>query len=147
MQNDEVLKMLFEEHHRQLSETTEKIRTLTHRVVGVLTVATGWLILTAQVPSGILRWVLVGAIVLIALAACTTLFRHNRKYRTISKVVAKIDLAFGLFETGRYLPDDSVYPAGWKMFGSEPLLSGIWYHLLLIVLLTAVCVIAAMVSP
>jgi hypothetical protein len=145
MEKDEVLKMLFEEHHRQLSETREKIQTLTHRVVGVLTVATGWLILADQVPSGVLRWMLVGGVVLIALAACTTLFRYNRSYRTIARVVAKINLAFGLFETGRYLPDDSVYPDGWKMFGSEPLLSGIWHHLLIIVLVTAVCVIAALV--
>jgi len=145
MEKDGVLKMLFEEHHRQLSETRDKIQTITHRVVGVITVAIGWLILADQVPSGVLRWMLVGGVVLIALAACITLLRYNRNYRTISKVVAKINLAFGLFETGRYLPDDSAYPDGWKKFGSEPLLFGIWHHLLTIVLMTVVCVIAALV--
>ncbi len=145
MEKSEVLKMLFEEHHRQLSETSEKIRTLTHRAVGILTIITGWLILAGQVPSGVLRWVLIAGITVIVLATCVTLLRYNRNYRTIASVVAKINSAFGFFESGRYLPDDKMYPDRWAKFGSEPRLSGIWHHLTIICLMSAVCITAALV--
>jgi hypothetical protein len=144
MENLEILRMLFVEHHRQLSETRQKIQTLTHRTVGILTVAAGWLVLVGTAPSVLSRWALIIGVVAIASTSCVTLRRFNRNYRTIAKVIGKINAAFGMFETDRYLPNERIYPEKWEKFGSESSLAGIEHHLIIIAVMALLCIIMAL---
>jgi hypothetical protein len=146
MIEDGVLKMLFVEHHRQLSEIRQKIQSLTERVVGVLVLATGWLISIGDRPSPPLRVVVVLAVLLIASSAVVTLVRYNRNYRQVARVVAKINESFGFFDCGKFLPGGRIYPESWRGFGTEAWWRGILQHCAFILTISALCIAAAVVG-
>ena len=141
LENFETLKILFLEHHRHLSETKQKIQSLTQRVIGFLTLVTGWLILSKQSLPVELGFMLSIIILVIGVSSVVTLVRFNKSYRAESKVIAKINISLGLFVKGKFLDNDSLYPQSWKEFGSESLWFGLSHHLIAIFLLSVLAII------
>ena len=143
-ENDrETLRMLFETHQQQLAEKRAHIHSVTERVVGLLVVICGWLLVTDTRPRGLLLAVVVFGVLVICGAACTILYRRNRGYLRVARVVQRVNRCLGLFERGRFLPDEALYPESWKSFGDGPSWRTIWHHLTVIVLMTVICIVAA----
>gem|GEM_PF-4658909 len=44
MENYEILKLLFETHHKQLEEKRKRVQDITERTILLLTIIAGWLI-------------------------------------------------------------------------------------------------------
>lgn len=136
MKKDEVMKVLFEEHHRHLTEIKLKINSLTQRVVGFLGLATGWIILGNPNPSCSIKVLLITTYVSISLTSLVALHRFNKNYRAEAKVIRKINSYFKVHKKGYFINAKTLYPNRWKKYGKEP----IWYgniHNLIIILTMA----------
>lgn len=130
MEKEEVMKMLFEEHHRHLSETKQKVQGQSQRTIWILALATGWIILSQNPLSESLRYVLVVTLGLIGASTLLALYIYNKNYRTEAKIISKINDFFGFFEKGRFIEDESVYPKSWKCFGITIFLRALTYRVI-----------------
>jgi len=146
LEKDELMKMLFTEHHRHLSETKQKIQSLTQRVLGFFTLATGWLILTKAPPATELRYILVVAFLIIGGTTLLALHRFNKSYRAESLIISKINKVFGLFEKNKYLENESIYPGSWGNFGKESVWFGLGHHLVAIVVMCSLAIITTCIK-
>ena len=146
MEKDELLKMLFTEHHRHLSETKQKIQSLTQRVIGIFVLGTGWLILAKESPKNEVRVVLVFVFLLLGVSTILALLRFNKTYRTESGIISKINKSFGLFEKNKYIENDSIYPKSWESFGEESMWFGLGHHVVAILAMCALAIIATYVK-
>jgi len=135
----ELLKLLFETHHRHLTERRQKIHAITERTVGLFIVITGSLILSNVQPPMLLRSSLVFVVVLLAAMACYLQSGNNNTYGDIAKVVRKLNERLGLFDKATFGLAEPLYPEKWKSFGSNPL---ILHHYMTIVSVAAICIIA-----
>lgn len=138
---DEILKMLFDEHHRQLSEKRQKIHGIAERTMTLLMVVAGWLMVIDKPLPESLSWIIIVTIAIIAVAACWNIYVNNRAYFLVANVVRKINEVFGLFETGKFTPDEVLYPLIWKNFGQQGKISGFLFHCLTILAATILCII------
>ncbi len=129
MNDDEKMKMLFQEHHRHLSEIKQKVQGLTQRTITLLALATGWLILAKKPPDLVyLKFILILAFLLIGGASIFALNRFNKNYRKEAKIISKINRYFELFDDGRYINGVSIYPDSFKNFGDESVPYGTKHH-------------------
>lgn len=144
MENYEILKMLFETHHSQLVERRQKIHAITERTIGIMVVCAGWLILGDTLPSRPLRFMLIAPIIVIALTACKLQYGHNKTYIEICRVVKNLNIAFGLFEEGKYIPDEAIYPEAWKLFGMQSNWKMLSHHWTAIVIMAIICIFSAL---
>ena len=145
MEKIETLRMLFEVHHRQLEERRQRIHGVTQRTVAVFLVTTGWLITSKEAPVESLRWLIIASILVLASTACHVLYGHNRTYLEIARVLRRLNDAFGFFENGKYVEDQSVYEESWKSFGNQRRLTNIWHHLLIVTIMAVICVCTTLV--
>ena len=63
----------------------------------------------------------------------------------LARIVRRLNDAFGLFEKGKYIEAPSIYEESWKTFGAQGRLTTIWHHLLIVVIMAAICMCAAFV--
>ncbi len=141
MENDERMKMLFDEHHRHLSEIKQKVQGLAQRTITLLALATGWLILTKNPPPSNLKFVLIVAFILIGASSIYALYRFNKNYRVEARIIAKINEYFKFFNENTLMESDSIYPQSWKNFGKESVWYGLGHHIITIVVMTVLSVV------
>ena len=146
MDDHEVLKMLFEEHHRQLAAARLKIHTTAERTLALLTIIAGWLVISDKPLIGGLQWILIVAITLITFGACSIIYRNNSKYYKVAKVMPKINTALGLFEPNKFYPNESIYPESWKTFGEKGIFWGVFTHYIMIIAVAILCIIASILK-
>ena len=146
MNDFEVLKMLFEEHHRQLTAKRQKIHSIAERTLALLLVISGWLIATEKPLSDGLHWIIIGAVIIIAVASCFTIHNNNRSYFAVASVVRKINKSLGLFESDRFGLSEPLYPDSWKHFGEKIRLTGFLPHWCMVVAAATLCIIAAILK-
>lgn len=146
MNDFEILKTLFEEHHRQLAAKRQKIHSISERTLALLMVIAGWLIVTEKPLTGGLHWIIIGAVAIIAGTACFTIYNNNRAYHDVARVVGKINVALDLFEPNKYLSNESLYPEAWKKFGEKGKLKGFLPHCVMIIAATVFCIIVAILK-
>ena len=142
MEDYEIMKMLFLEHHRHLSEIKLKIQGLSQKVIGLLAVATGWIILAKQPPPQELKLVLVSVFLLIGSSTIVALYRFNKNYRIEAKIISKINDYFRCFEKGAFFENESVYPEAWRKFGTESNWYGLSHHIIAIVSIVTLGIVA-----
>ena len=143
---NEILKMLFEEHHRQLAARRQKIHSISERTLGLLMVITGWQVVTDKSLTGGLHWVIISAVIIIAGAACFTIYNNNSVYYKITPVVRKIGMALELFVPNKFLPNESIYPDDWKGFGEKGKLKGFLPHWAVIIAVAVLCIIVTVLK-
>jgi len=139
-----VLKMLFEEHHRQLAEKRQKIHSVAEKTLALFLIVAGWLISTKEPTAPGVRWVIIIVAAVVAFGACRSIYINNRSYYSIAAVMRDINQALCLFEPGKYLPDQALYPNKWKEFGMQGKVSGALFHILAISVAATLCVLAAL---
>jgi len=142
----EILKMLFEEHHRQLAAKREKIHNISERTTALLLVITGWLVVTENPLSKELKWIIIGAVFIIAGAACFTIYNNNRAYHKVKGVVRKINASLGLFKPNKSLSKETLYPEDWGKFGQGDKLKGFLPHWGMIIASAVLCIIVAVLK-
>jgi len=145
MEKDEKMKMLFEEHHRHLSEIRGKVQTQSQRTIWILALATGWIISAKNPMSESLRYVLSGTFLLIGISTMLMLFKYDKNYRTEAKVISKINDFFGFFEEGSVGEKKSIYPESWKRFGEGPSWRGLVHYVLVIIVMTVLSITAVFI--
>lgn len=143
MENDEKMKMLFDEHHKHLSEIKQKVQGLAQRTITLLALATGWLILAKNPPPAHLKVILVLAFILIGISSINALYRFNKNYRAESKMIANLNDYFNFFEKGHYFDGKSIYPESWKKFGEQSVWYGLGHHIVPILVMTLLAIVAA----
>ena len=140
----ELLKMLFEEHHRQLASKRQKIHSIAERTTALLLIASGWMIVKDKsLPTGV-HWIIIGVVAFIAGAACYTIYRNNVKYFEVARVICKINKSLSLFELNKYYPGESLYPDKWKNFGEKVSTTGFIPHWCMIIGAAALCIVLAL---
>ena len=144
MDDEAVLRMLFEEHQRQLAEELRKIHTLTERTVALLLLLTGWLVVSENAPAGYLKTILVIAVTSVTVGACGLQLVYHNGYWRIASVVSALNQAFGLHESGRHLPDRALYPDAWRGFGSRRRVGNLLLHMGVVGVVGGLCVAAAL---
>lgn len=144
MDDSAVLKMLFEEHHRQLAEGRRYMHALTERTVGVLLLLTGWIVIAESPRIGRVRLILIASIVAVSLGACALQFVYHRGYARTARVIAKLNQALELYNAGRFLPDAALYPDSWKTFGSGSRVGNFLLHSAVIMIMGGLCVAATL---
>jgi len=142
MKDDEILKMLFEEHHRQLVNKRQKIHNTAERTLALLMVIAGWLVINDKPLTGGIHWILIIAIALITFGACTIIYRNNRSFFAIAKVMKKINTALGLYDKNRFNIEESIYPDKWRNFGEQGEFWGVFTHYIMVIAMAILCVIA-----
>jgi len=142
--DDRLMMLLFSEHHRHLSETRQKIQQLTQHTIGLLCVIAGWVILSDVNSNNDLLLTLTAVIVIISVFSIATLFRFNGNYRREAQVINRLNQHFHLFEVGKYLEDQSIYPDQWKVFGNESRVKGLKFYILCIVAMGIAAVVAVL---
>ncbi len=145
-ENDlEILKLLFVEHHRQLTEKRQKIHATREKTLALLLLIAGWLVLTKDPLVPGIHWVIISAVIMISAAACMSIYRNNKSYHAIARLVLRINDSLGLYEKGRFISDKSLYPADWKHFGERREIQGALFHILAISAGAALCIVAALI--
>ena len=139
----EILKLLFVEHQRQLTEKRHKIHATSEKTLALLMLIAGWLVLTKEPLVRGIHWVIIGAVIIIAVAACKSIYRNNKSYYIIARLIRRINDSLGLYEEGRFASDEPLYPAEWKHFGEQKEIQGALFHILAISAGAALCVVAA----
>ena len=134
--------MVFLEHHRHLSEIKLKIQGLTQRTIGILALATGWVVLAKQAPDEKVKLALIFTVLLISISALVALKRFNENYRVESKIIKKLNHYFKLFKSGEYLENDSIYPSSWGAFGEHSFLIGLGHHIIAIIVMALLSISA-----
>lgn len=142
-EDKQTLRMLFQLHHQQLWEKRQHIHHFTERVVGLLVIIFGWLLISVK-PHGLLLWAIVAGVIAIGIVACIILYRTNRGYSEIAAVVRRLNEALALYDGGRYMPGEPLYPKRWRSFGRSGTLATVWHHLTIVILMTVLCIIAAL---
>lgn len=140
-----MLKMLFEIHHRQLQERRQRIHGITQQVVSVFLVISGWRLVSRTILSSFLEGLIIFGIASIAATACYLQYNHNRTYLEIARIINRLNNAFGLFESGRYIAGQAVYEKCFEGFGQQKWWVNIWHHMLIIIVLAAVAICAVLV--
>jgi len=142
----DVLKMLFEEHHRQLAAKRQKIHSISERTLALLIVIAGWMIVTEKPLSGGLHWIIIVAVIIITGAACFTIYNNNRAYFEVASIIRKVNESLGFFEPNRFYPNEPLYPLRWKKFGERNRLSGFLPHWFMIIAAAILCVALAIMK-
>lgn len=142
-----ILKMLFEEHHRQLVGKRQKIHSMTERTLTILLLIAGWLIFAKNPMTLGVRWVIIGLVLVVALWACKSIYNSNRAWYEVADVIRRLNQALGLHDQNRFIHVvEAVYPPKWKTFGKVGKLGnlgGALSHILAILGGTVLCVFAA----
>jgi hypothetical protein len=89
-------------------------------MVSTITIFSTGYLLSAVSNAGIIRHAVLAAIPLllsgIAIAVTWVVRAH---FHDLAAVIRRLDQALGLFDIGRYLPGESIYPAVWQDFGTK----------------------------
>jgi hypothetical protein len=88
-------------------------------------------------------------IVTLGVAGVTVCKLMSKHMYDSARIIVKFDRIHGLFETGAYLPDETIYPADWTTYGTaswrEPVISFcLWLQALTSVFLSAVTVLTGL---
>ena len=146
MDDSEIIKMLFEVHHRQMEEKRTIIHNITQRTIGLLGIVTGWLIVSKNHPNESMKLPLVFAVIAISSISCIIQYANNRAYMQIASVIQKLNEKLGVYDVGRFIDNKALYPDAWKKFGRENYIRTIWHHWLFISVMTLVCIVATLLS-
>ncbi len=143
MNDFEILKLLFEEHHRQLAAKRQKIHSIAERTLALLMGIAGWLVVSDKPLSEDFSWIITFAVLIITGAACFTIYNNNRAYFEVAIVIRRINELLGLFEPNKFLPNEPLYPDSWKKFGERDKLKGFLPHWCMIIMAAILCIILA----
>lgn len=144
-----ILEMVHNTHRREITHHREaQFRVFSWTSSLLLAAAAG---LVAIGP----RWAqyrLVGGSILtimvltICLSTLLLLNRNRDALETNARIVVRVDLRLGLFETGCLGGDDSVYPKAWLEWGSRQKASiETWFYVAATIILSLTVVVAAWV--
>jgi hypothetical protein len=136
MNDDEKMKMLFDEHHRHLSEIRLKIQRLTQGTITLLAFTAGLLISREKILTPWHLFILTIAFLVIAITSIFALYRFNKNYREEASIITKINKYFKFFCIGHFVEKDSIYPRRWEKFGTEPNWRGLEHHIIAIFVMT-----------
>lgn len=139
----EILKILFQEHHRQYAEKWHNVHVTTQASSASLLAVTGWILLGKEIPNSHLVPYIIGFIITISLIACGSVFSNIHNARRVAEVIEKINIGLGLYEVGKFLPEQTLYPEKWRGFGSRSKL-GMIFNCLLILISAGVCIAAVL---
>jgi hypothetical protein len=140
---DDIIKMLYTEHQRQVTVRREKIHGITERTIGILTVIGGWLLIGNTRLSEPLKWVLVFQVATLGGAACYSVYANNKAYLRTAQVIQKLNRVLGLYEPGAIVPNESLYLSPSDNFGAQGILDGAVPHWLTIISICVLCLLAA----
>ena len=117
MEDKDVLKMLFEEHHRQISKWWNSINHVVKGTIALFSIMTGWVLLARNPPPDDLKSLIIVIVSVFSVLSCIVILYYEKNIKTIGTVIIKINSALGLYENDRYIEGDSIYPEKWKTFG------------------------------
>ena len=137
MVDRDILKMLFEEHHRQYQARWQGIHLAARGTVASLALISGWILLARQPPAPEIRPLLMGFVLVLTFLSGATIVSSIRNIRKIAEVIERVNIALGLYQVGRYLEGESLYPPEWRGFGTR-------HKWAVIANLVLLCVAAAM---
>ncbi len=145
MENEDrdFLKLLFEEQHRQLVQKRQKIHATSEKMLALFAIIAGWLVLAKSPLTPRVHWVIIGAVIIFAISSCLSVYTNNRSYYTIARTISKINKALGLFQKGKFLPNEFIYPAAWENFGERGEFRGAFFHIMSILTGAVLCIVAA----
>jgi hypothetical protein len=144
--NLSILKMLFEEHHRQLTNKRQKIHSTTEKTLAIFLIIAGWPMLAKNPMAPSLRWVLISVALLIFLTASGHIYVNNHSYFAIARVVGRVNVALGLYEKGKFPGGEALYSKEWKSFGIKGEFRGALSHILAILAGLLLCFFAVSLS-
>lgn len=131
MENLEVLKMLFEQHHQQYSTRWQNVASTARGTIATFTLFTGWILLSKDDPSEkVIPW-LVLFISVFGIFSMIYVLVSIKNIRKIASVIEKINYALGFYEIGKYIPNETLYLSTWKGFGSRHKWAVIGYLILM----------------
>jgi hypothetical protein len=139
----DVLKMLFVEHHRQLAEKRQKIHSVAEKTLAVFILLAGWLVFAKDPMTPGVRWVIIVMVMIVAVGTCRNVVVNNRSYYDIAAVIRRLNYALGLFESGKFIPDQALYDDAWKDFGQRGKVKAALFHILAISAGAVLCIFAA----
>jgi len=142
----DLLKMLFEEHHRQLSAKRQKIHSTTEKALAAFLLIAGWLIVAKDNISPGILFVIIGVVAILAVASCASVRTNNRSYYKVARVIGRINVALHLCKKGLFGLEESICPEEWENFGKEGEFKGWIYHILAIASGAALCAVAALLK-
>jgi hypothetical protein len=146
MKDNEIIKLLFEIHHRQIEERRTKIHNITQKTIGILIVVAGWLIISKNPPSGDMKLAVILAVIAISTISCFFQYNNTRAYMQIASVIQKLNQILKVYKVGHFIDNEALYPDAWKKFGQESYVRTIWHHWLFIYVMAFVCVIVTLLS-
>ena len=140
MENYEILKLLFETHHKQLEEKRKRVQDITERTILLLTVIAGWLISSDYSIKNEFKMIIIISLIIITVIAFYLIYINLGSYYKIFSVIKKINIAFGLYTKDKFIPDDSLYPKEWKNYGPKIKFGGLIAYWIIILLMSSICV-------
>ena len=132
--NNFEIKLLFEEHHRQLVEKRQKIHSTTERTLAILMVILGWLVISGKPITGGMHWIIAIAMVFIVFGSCTIIYRNNNNFYRIKIIIKKINQKIDLCKT--------LYPEDWEKNNDKGKFWSIYPHYSMIIATAILCLIA-----
>ena len=119
MSQKEILKMLFEEHHRQYTSRWKSVSNSTNATIATYILITSWTLISKTPPTAEIKPFIIGFVTILASITSISIIASIPNIKSIAQVIEKINLALGLYEKGKYLDGESLYPDKWKNFGSR----------------------------
>jgi hypothetical protein len=139
--NFETLKMLLEKHTTELDNRRKKIHSTTEKYITLVFVIFAWLTSQKESLTFNNKFLFALIVLFIMIVAIVMLYNDNKVYLEHAKIVNKISKQFGVFEEGRLIDSETIYPENWKNFGIEKKIKGVIMHYTIILLLTSAIII------
>ena len=105
---------LFKLHHAQMQHRREKIhRTSSGTSLAIYAIVAARYYLSDEIPNDA-EYLICFAIATVAIGAIGKLYLDGRAYVEIMGVIKRLNSGLELYEPGKLLPNEAVYPTRWK---------------------------------
>lgn len=128
-----------------MAEITE-FRTITARLLfwvsGASLAIVGWVVRESDSFDKYEKYLLCASVTTFLLVAASITYRLEKYFLQVAAVINRIDRVHLAYEKGAFLKDDTLFPKGWKQFGStgwkEPIFKTAY---IMLALMCFVCVV------
>lgn len=115
----EYLKLVYTDFTVQIQRYLLYIQRATFWGVGVLLGSAGYLTTNVKQVPAPGKAILIASVLVFGGALVFSILRAIKDLKTCAKQVVKIDRFFGAFDVGVYFPSTTLFPAEWKLWGTE----------------------------
>jgi len=142
-QSADILIALYSQQHSNAQTILEKISKMTTGVCGIMVVIDGWLVANLGTLKDIHHYILSSAILILTGIAVYAIWTRHKEFIAVAKLIVRVETALGIYEEGRYIPKQTLFPVAYQNLGKDDYEHGNKFrnsHILVVVMLGALSI-------